>query len=208
MGEVAKNPEDGKNYTDNYQGFDLVGVQIRETNTNLHDPSASNGTTGAGLRFMAVLSQNVFTQIENLSEDNPIATGAKPMEYGFVVATESATTRNADGKNDYTLQYKGTVNGVDTAAAYSYVKNMVCSGPTIIDHYSDETYRLFTAVITYNSGDVEKLKASNFVARAYLRYNDANGLYRTHYNNYAGTNVYGGVCISYNGAVEWLKNAQ
>lgn len=208
VGEVAKNPEDGKDYDDNYQGFDLVGVQIRETNTNLHDPSASNGTTGAGLRFMAVLSKDVFTQIENLSEDNPIATGAKPMEYGFVVATESAATRNADGKNDYTLQYKGTVNGVDTAAAYSYVKNMVCSGPTIIDHYSDETYRLFTAVITYNSSNGEQLKASDFVARAYLRYNDANGLYRTHYNNYAGTNVYGGVCISYNGAMKLLKNAQ
>ena len=208
VGEVAKNPEDGKNYASSYQGFDLVGVQIRETNTNLHDPSASNGTTGAGLRFIAVLSKDVFTQIENLSEDNPIATGAKPMEYGFVVATESATTRNADGKNDYTLQYKGTVNGVDTAAAYSYVKNMVCSGPTIIDHYSDETYRLFTAVITYKGSNGEALKDSDFVARAYLRYNDANGLYRTHYNNYAGTNVYGGVCISYNGAMELLKNAQ
>ncbi len=208
VGEVAKNPEDEKIYDDNYQGFDLVGVQIRETNTNLYDPSASNGTTGAGLRFVAVLSQNVFTQIENLSEDNPIATGAKPMEYGFVVATKSATDKRAVNYDQYAVEYKGMVNGVNTSTDYSYVKNMVCSGPTIIDHYSDEDYRLFTAVITYNGSNAETQKASDFVARAYLRYNDANGLYRTHYNNYAGTNVYGGVCISYNGALAQMEQSK
>lgn len=211
VGEVAKNPEDGKNYTDNYQGFDLVGVQIRETNTNLYDPSASNGTTGAGLRFVAVLSQNVYKQIEALSQDNPIVSGAeKPMEYGFVVATESAATRNANGKNDYTLQYKGVVNGVNTKEDYSYAVNMVCSGPTIKDHYEDDgNYRLFTAVITYKGSSAETQKGREFVARAYLRYNDANGLYRTHYNNYESENVtYGGVCISYNGAMDLLKSTQ
>ena len=114
---------------------------------------------------------------------------------------------NYQGK-DYTLEYNGMVNGVNMASAYSYVKNMICSGPTIIDHYSDETYRLFTAVITYNSSNGEALKASDFVARAYLRYNDANGLYRTHYNNYEGTNVYGGVCISYNGAKALMESTQ
>lgn len=208
VGEVAKNPEDGKDYDSNYRGFDLVGVQIREDNTNQSQSPSYHGTAGAGLRFVAVLSRNVFTQIENLSEDNPIATGAKPMEYGFVVATESAATRNANGKNDYTLQYKGVVNGVNTREDYSYAVNMVCSGPTIIDHYSDETYRLFTAVITYKGSSAETQKGREFVARAYLRYNDANGLYRTHYNNYTGTNVYGGVCVSYNGAVELLKTTQ
>ena len=144
------------------------------------------------------MSQNVYDQLTALS--------GMTLEYGFVVATKSATDRNA-GTGD-TLQYNGIVNGQDKRT--NYAVNMVCSGSTVIDHYKDDDYRLYTAVITYNGEgySVEEAKNRDFVARAYLRYGDANGLYRTHYSNYTGTNVYGGVCISYNGAVALAKPMQ
>ena len=121
------------------------------------------------------------------------------MEYGFAVATKSATDKRAGSNAGYKLKYRGVnVNGENTSTAYSYAKNMVCSGPTIVDHYKDDNYRLYTAVVTFESEKAQALKDSPFVARAYLRYHDANGLYRTHTNIYEGTEVYGGVSISYN----------
>ena len=122
----------------------------------------------------------------------------------------------------YKLQYNGkNVNGVDTtvrgysANNFLYVTDVDCTSkrpgnndkvygnnPRIkIDHQNYANYRLATFVVKYdndNNADVNKTK--NVVARAYLRYYDANGLLRTFYNDYGGTNVYGGCSISYNGA--------
>ena len=125
-------------------------------------------------------------------------------------------------KDTYKLQYNGkNVNGVDTtvrgysANNFLYVTNVDCTSkrpgnndkvygnnPRIkIDHQNYANYRLATFVVKYdndNNADVNKTK--NVVARAYLRYYDANGLLRTFYNDYNGTNVYGGCSISYNNA--------
>lgn len=178
---VSKDAEDTKQTgSDVYSEYDLIGVQIREIK---HDSEEHYGTAGSGLRFITVLSENVYQQITDISEANK--SGA---EYGFVVAKKNTIEKYAQGDN-YNIQYKGSnVNGVDTTADYSYVQNMKCSGlPKDHRNYSD--YRLYTAVITYDKVAPEALESAHkteMTARAYLRYTDANGLYRTYYNNYEG----------------------
>ena len=53
--------------------------------------------------------------------------------------------------------------------------------------------------------DVASAKAQNVIARPYLRYQDANGLYRTYYQDYQGTSVYGGCSANYNAAKDFLS---
>lgn len=181
-----------------YKGFDLVGVQIRDIEK---DDVDHYGKPGTGLRFITVLSEDVYSQINALSSKN--ANGA---EYGFVMAKTSTTDTNANGKDGYTLQYvSSNTNGVDTNEAYYYVKNMKCSG--VPDHYNGTAYRLYTAVVTYSkTGDaLEAAHAQKMSARSYIRYTDANGLERVHYNNYTGTNVYAGCSASFNDAYTLLS---
>jgi len=117
-------------------------------------------------------------------------------EYGFVMAKTSTLEANAVGDTSYTLQYKATnVNGANTTAAYGYVQNIRCDG--VVDHYEGETYRLYTAVITYNGlegASLDAAYATAFTARSYIRYTDANGLLRTYYNNYTGAEPIAGGC--------------
>ncbi|MBQ8606548.1 MAG: InlB B-repeat-containing protein [Clostridia bacterium] len=188
---VAKEDDGKQTGSDTYAGFDLAGTQIRD---KALDDMAHYGNPASGLRFITVLSEDVYSQINALPGNE---SGA---EYGFAVAKkEHADKRAASFEGDYTVGYNGVnVNGTDTTKAYSYVRNMKCSG--VADHFSGENYRLYTAVITYNnlSGDaLEAAYATPFVARSYIRYYDANGLYRTYYNNYTGTQLYYGCNTSF-----------
>lgn len=190
-GTVLKDSADNKQTAgDKYIGFDLIGVQIRDK-----EASDKNhyGTAGSGLRFITALSEDVYAQI------NAIDGNGSGAEYGFVIARASAADRNAAGNKDYTLQLKGeNINGVNTTSSYSYVQNLKCSG--VDDHYNGETYRLYTAVITYKNLTGEQLEEQynqNFAARSYIRYYDANGIERVHYNNYTGTHFYGGCSTSF-----------
>ena len=124
------------------------------------------------------------------------------------MARSSTAQRNAGNTENYTLQYKGeNVNGINTTSSHSYVQNLKCSG--IEDHFDGENYRLYTAVITYKDLTGDKLEEEYnqaFAARAYLRYYDANGMLRTHYNNYLGTYFYGGCSTSFAEARALVKN--
>jgi len=188
--DVATEPEDGKSHSENYNGFDNLGAEIRVPET---DDVEHYGDAASGLRFYAVLSDSVYDQINALKGLG---------EYGFVVAKRATTDKYADGVDEtvYSLQYKDSnVNGVDTTTSYKYVQNMYCSG--VPDHYEGTNYRLFSAVITFTglSGDtLTAMQSTEFVARAYIRYTDANGLTRTYYNNY-DENVYSGCSASYSG---------
>jgi len=179
-GEVAKDSNDTKQTgSDTYKGYDLVGVQVRDVKA---ESAEHYGTAGTGLRFVAVLSENVYSQINDITDVNK--NGA---EYGFVVAKKTTAQKYAQSEN-YTLQYKGTnVNGADTTSDYTYVQNMKCSG--VPDHRNYTDYRLYTAVITYDKVSQDALESAHnteMSARAYIRYGDANGLFRTYYNNYDG----------------------
>ena len=186
---VEKEEKDKKNIGGNtYAGFDLVGVQIRDASV---DTGLHYGTMGSGLRFITVLSEKLYAEIN--------AINGSEAEYGFVLARSSTADRNAGGDKDYTLQFKGeNINGVDTTSTHSYVQNFKCSG--VEDHYDGENYRLYTVVITYKNYTGEELeKAYNeyYSARSYIRYVDANGLERVYYNNYTGTDFYGGCSTSF-----------
>jgi hypothetical protein len=50
---------------------------------------------------------------------------------------------------------------------------------------------------------------TKFVARSYIRYYDANGLLRTYYNNYTGTQAYYGGCnVSYTQAEQIMSTGE
>ena len=191
-GDTKKTP------TNTYPGFDLIGVQIRDKD---NDHMSHYGNPSSGLRFITVLSEELYAQINAIS--------GKTAEYGFVAAKSSTVTKNIGDSFEDTLQYKGTnVNGVDTTDEYYYVQNFRCSG--VADHYDGEAYRLYTLVITFSQTDpaeLEKQYNENFAARAYIRYYDANGLLRTYYNNYTGTHFYGGCSASFNRALELMQNS-
>lgn len=194
LGELEQEADDRKELGGlGYREFGLVGNQIR---TEQVDMSAHHGKAGAGLRFIAVLSERVWSAIGTLDSRN-----SSLAEYGFILAKTAAAQGRATG-DDYQIGYKGSnVNGEDTRELYSYVTNLKCSG--VPDHYNGETYRLFTGVLTYNQGNktdaqMQTLYNSQLLGRAYLRYYDANGLLRTYYNDYDGNSkLYGGVCTSY-----------
>lgn len=198
--------EDGKTTeSQQYPGFDLVGAQIRpesvDNDKHYQGGTLTSGTQYSGLRFVSVLSEEVYRQVNALNGSN--SSGA---EYGFAVAKSNTAKRYAGDTQGYTLQYKGdNVNGVDTNTAYKYVNNMICNG--VRDHYNGVNYRLFTAVITYKGVEGDALAAAQatpFVARSYIRYYDANGLLRTYYNNYTGTAYYNGCSTSYANVAELM----
>lgn len=195
-----------------YAGFDLVGTQIRYATTDegYYDYTENQTGANAGLRYIAVLSENVWQQLLGVHGDNPGSA-----QYGIVMAktTTADKYRQNSGETSYQLLCKDKeANGIDTTATYKYVKNLVCTstyGETytgsgiVADHFNGENYRLYTAVLTFTSyTSPEALAAAydvEYVARAYLRYTDANGLLRIYYNNYnEDTAVYNSCSASYN----------
>ena len=200
VGQVSQHETDTKQLTDStYREYDLAGVQIRQETRESGDHLDGNGNVipgsdnvrYSGLRFVSVLSQRVYDKLDSLS--------ANTVEYGFVIARTDIAQTYCQERGLTDIQYKGTnVNGVDTTSTYNFVQNLRCSG--VADHFSCADYRLYTGVITYKNKTGQALldaQASPILARAYLRYTDANGLLRTYYNNYTGTNTYGGCSTSY-----------
>lgn len=174
-----------------------------------------------GLRFIASISEDLLENIKDVHEDNKI-------EYGFVSAAEKTVNTVVESEKmginpaKYTLQYNGeNVNGVDTtqksanANNFRYITNVDCTskvggyGTKVKeDHRNFTDYRLATYVVTYNDDESGANKAKNVAARAYLRYTDANGLLRTFYNDYSGTNFYGGCSTSYNAVKDMATNTK
>lgn len=196
-----------------YNEFDLFGVQIRNAKKDDNYPNGTHGFDVSGLRFVTSLSENILSQLDNLSSSKP--------EYGYIIAKESTAKNNAKG-NNYKLKYNGTnVNCKDTTKEYYYVQNQNCTsqvggyGSQVpLDHFNNksETYRIYSAVITYkNDGQhteeqIEQAKSTNVIARSYIRYTDANDLLRTHYNDYTCTNVYGGCSTNFNYVNSFIQN--
>lgn len=204
VGTVEQHEADTKESNNNgvYSEYDLIGAQIREAE---NDSEEHYGTAGSGLRFITVLSERVYNEINALDERN--INGA---EYGFLLANASKAQTNAESSGDqanYQLQYNHeNVNGVNTTTDYGYVKNLKCSG--VKDHFNCNDYRLYTAVVTYKNKTGEtlaKAQATELLARPYIRYYDANELCRTYYNNYTGTPTYHGLSTSYSQVYEILN---
>lgn len=193
--DVEKDETDTKLYDKSgmYPGYDLLGVQIRDVEK---DDIDHYGDATTGIRFVTVLSEDVYSQINSLNSAN--ANGA---EYGYALAKTATAQKYAGNTEGYKLEYKGTnVNGRNTTADYKYVSNVKCSG--VPDHFGGEgfDYRLYTAVVTFKNleGDaLAQAHSQSLIARSYIRYTDANGLLRTHYNNYTGTNTFSSCSASF-----------
>lgn len=209
--EVDKNSEDTKQTGSNvYNGFDLIGVQIRDAKYDDYwNPEDGTQKTDdfdeTGLRFITVLSENVYRQLTAVN-------GGK-FEYGYALAKEKVAKayQKYDAKDDpdYELKYSDTnSNGEDTSFHYDYISNIDCTIPDK-DHFNCDDYRLFTAVITYkglSGNDLTNAQSEKIVARAYMKYKDANGLInRVHYNDYTGTPVFKGCSSSFTDAKSAIK---
>ncbi len=211
---------------DQYRGFGLAGVQIRDPKMN--DSNYGNKITPSGMRFVTSISEDLLRQIDEVS-DKQVRTEqnlTENVEYGYVAAAKE----NIDAfvnhykvvPNEYSLQYKGeNVNGVNTLGTdinsrsaetdFRYITNVNCTSTHQIngkqngegfvkdDHRNFTNYRLYTLVVTYE-GDSASKKGDNIDARAYIRYYDANGKLRVFYNNYNKTQYYGGCMCSFNQA--------
>lgn len=209
VGTVAKTADDTKETgSDTYKGFDLFGAQIRNAEKDGNYPDGSHPAySTSGLRFVTSLSDNLLSQLDALSSSKP--------EYGYVLAKTATANKYSNGNTNYQLEYKDkNVNGVDTTNDYKYVQNVNCtsqvggygSGAPAVDHFNSKakTYRIYSLVVTYDSKgnktdeQIEQAKQQDLLARSYIRYTDANGLLRTYYNDYTGTNVFGGCSTNFN----------
>lgn len=216
-GSVAQDADDPKVIPyegGKYPGYDLAGVQIRDIDK---DEILHYGKEGTGLRFITVLSEELYDEINTIADRDGATLNKKGAEYGYVVSRTDTAEKAAEfygfDKNDYRLEYCGeNVNGVDTRSKYAFVQNIKCS--SYVDHRNYTDYRLYTTVITYDGLEGDALTSAQntpITARAYIRYYDANGLMRTHYNNYTGTVSFGGCSASFSNTVNSMnisRNAQ
>lgn len=185
-GEVAQE-EDGKTNVGSYNGFDLIGTQIR---TILKDKEDHYGDVDSGLRFITVLSEELWAGVQAVNAQNDAAA-----QYGFLLCKEATAQKYTE---DQLLYKAANSNGRDTTQSHAFLNNVKCNGVT--DHFNGVGYRLYTMVVTYKNMEGAQLDAAmaqKLVARAYLGYYDANGLYRYHYNNYTGDQIYHGCSSSY-----------
>ena len=212
-------------------GIDLLGVQIRYEDEDENYPNGRGDGAGQsphfdtdGLRFITCIKESVLSKAGNLfstpytsaNEDKTSYT-KQPLRYGYVIAKETTANDNlSDGK---TLEYNDkNVNGVDTTTKYGFAKNIDCTSSvggykntTIVDHKNYKDYRIYSLVISYNTAgktdaEIASAKAQNVIARPYLRYQDANGLYRTYYQDYKGKNVvHGGCSTNYKSTWDYLN---
>lgn len=206
---VAKDSIDEKIIgSDTYKTFDLFGTQIRNADEDPNFPDGTPGYSNSGLRFVTSLGETLLSSIDNLNT-------AKP-EYGYVIAKETTAVSKSGGNTEYMLEYKDkNVNGKDTTSDYSYVQNVNCTsrntfttGVVPLDHFNCDNYRIYSLVISYESGTAEQIAAaknSNIIARSYIRYTDANNLLRTYYNDYSGNaNKFGGCSTSFNTVKQYI----
>lgn len=205
IGTVGKAKDDDKIGVSSYYGFDLFGTQIRNADDDDNYPVKPSSFDKSGLRFVTSFSEKLLSDIDKLD-----GTKTRP-EYGYVLAKKSTAEKAAQlagvSSDSYELEYKGkNVNGKDTTAktSYGYVTNVNCtsnksySGIVPLDHFNSDNYRIFSLVITYKKSDSAS-QSQDVIARPYIRYTDANGLFRTYYSDYTGSSkLYGGCSTSFN----------
>ena len=230
VGTVDKDAQDNKiihqspGNSNKLPGIDLLGVQIRYEDEDENYPNGRGTGSGQalhfdtdGLRFITCIKEDILSQTNTLFKKTYSSYTKKSLRYGYVLAKE--TTAKDNLSNGETLEYKDSnVNGVDTTGKYSFVKNVDCTSKvggyntstTILDHKNYSKYRIYSLVISYNTtgktdAQIESAKNQNVVARPYLRYQDSNGLYRTYYQDYTGTKVYGGCSTNYKTTWDYLN---
>lgn len=201
-------------------GIDLLGVQIRYEDKDKNYPNGRGDGDGQsphfdtdGLRFITCIKEDILEQTNSLFKTAYGSYTKKSLSYGYVIAKED--TANKKLSNGEKLEYKD--KNVNDVAKYSFVQDVDCTSKeggykntNIVDHRNYDAYRIYSLVITYKKdgktdAEIAQAKGQNIVARPYLRYQDANGLYRTYYQDYTGTNVYGGCSTNYTSTWDYLN---
>lgn len=205
-------------------GIDLLGVQIRYEEKDDNYPNGRGNGEGQsphfdtdGLRFITCIKEDILSKTNTLFKTAYGSYTKKSLSYGYVIAKQD--TANKKLSNGEKLEYKdANVNGVDTTTKYSFAQNVDCTSKvggykntSIVDHRNYDDYRIYSLVITYKKdgktdAEIAQAKGQNIVARPYLRYQDANGLYRTYYQDYTGTKVYGGCSTNYTNTWNYLNS--
>lgn len=228
-GTIDKDDADDNIISGQYSGFGLEGVQIREAGADSNFRNQETGEAEikpGGLRFITSLSQSMLNEIDSIQDGT---VDGDNVEYGYVATRKDFAKKYAehynmlegDGdyasktiKDSYKLKYVGdNVNGINTNPSggytvdndFRFITNVDCTsadykdGGVSKDHKKYENYRLYSLVITYGGAEDDIDNDCDIIARAYIKYTDANGLLRVRYDNYSGaSNVCGGCCTSYN----------
>lgn len=195
INNVNKDSADTKVYPANVLGgFDLCGLQIRTAEKYIKP----------GLRFITSYSNSLINNLDALFTNGYTSSkkiyNHEKLKYGYAVAKASTVNKyisdNGIDENSFKLL-------LDTPIA----KDVNCTNGLPlgdgVDHRFFTDYRISSMVIMYDEAgktetEVAAAKASDILARAYTRYTDANGIFRTVYNDYTGTNTYGGCSTSFN----------
>ncbi len=144
--------------------FEFAGVELRV---------AGDAT---GIRFLGRISTALITELESVHSYNRSFQPSKATDTGIgfgMVVRMRGTSSTQVVKSDASYLYKGgtvTVPAQRTYAAYN-------------------GYILFNAFVCGYTAEYYK---TEFIARPYLSYSDANGILHTHYFTVTGDNAFGG----------------
>lgn len=130
-----------------------------------------------GIRYIARISTSLIAKLESLHASNrplqPATALSKQIGFGMLIRMRSYTTTDLVKDEDHYFLYKGGTVTVPAKRTYATYNG----------------YILFNAFVCGFTQDYYK---TNFVARPYLTYSDANGILHTHYFTYTGPNGQGG----------------
>lgn len=144
--------------------FGFAGVELRV---------AGDAT---GLRYIGRISSKLITRLESVHKSNRNFQPSKATEtgigFGMVVRMRSTSTSQLT-KSDASYLYQGGTVTVPAQRTYA----------------SYNGYILFNAFVCGYTAEYYK---SEFIARPYLTYSDANGLTHTHYFTVTGSNAFAG----------------
>lgn len=147
-------------------GFAVVGRSVRADESS------------AGIRFFTRIRKSLLNDLQKLHSDNSLrdgySCGSKGIGYGTVIIAASYLSGNL-------------VKGSASTSYLSSKKALTVPATNIYAEYSD--YLIFTALV--NGYDKSYYK-TDFVARPYITYRDANGFEHTYYFSYTGEGAAGG----------------
>jgi len=164
--DVERDVEDDISSAGTLPGFALIGTDLKISDTDY------------GIRFFTRISKKLIETIESLNKDNlplaPTSLNDKDIGYGTVVRRRSSVDGYLEkGSSRYNTLSSGRPITVPAANVYG--------------EFSD--YIIYTALVT---GYEAQYVQSNYAARPYITYADANGNIQTYYFTYKGSSAVGG----------------
>lgn len=170
IGKINLDPSDNLDRSGTLEGLSSAGVGIR----------ADGQSTG--MRFYTRVNRSLLLDIAKLHSDNSLPNDlsctSKGIGYGTVVIMRSELSGNLK-------------KGSATTAYLSSKKALIVPATNSIYEY--DTYIVYTALV---NGYESKYYDTDFVARPYITYKDANGFEHTYYFTATGEGAVGGGIVA------------